>query len=338
MKKLLLLLLATVYLSACGKKAEKPVKDVTYTVSTLAGGPDNQPSYMNGVDTNATFDALKGITIDASGNLYVIDRNRIKKVTQTGVVVTFVGSANPTGGFADGIGVNALFNNPKGITIDNAGNLFVSDYGNSRIRKITPGGVVSTVAGNGQYGAEIDGSVAIAQIAFPRNIAIDASGNLYVTDDNSQVRKITPAGIVSTLNNAKTYGIEAITSDATGNIYAATFESIYKFPPLDGAASFIAGGAAGFSDGTGQDARFNFLTNITHDGSGNLYLSDATNLRIRKVTLSGIVTTIAGNGKYGYLEGPALNAEFFLPSGLVTDAVGNIYVCDMTRVRKLTKQ
>ncbi|MDR2208258.1 MAG: SMP-30/gluconolactonase/LRE family protein, partial [Azoarcus sp.] len=212
---------------------------------------------------------------------------------KTVLVSTFAGGENY---FADGIGSAARFNSPSDITIGAAGNLYVADTKNDRIRKITPTGEVSTLAG-GEEGFA-DGIGSDAKFDSPSGIAIDAAGNLYVVDTgNDRIRKITPAGEVSTL----------------------------------------AGSEEGFADGVGSDARFYGPASIASDAAGNLYVAGSGNNRIRKITPAGEVSTFAG-GKEGFADGIGSTAKFSYPSGIASDAAGNLYVADIgnERIRKIT--
>ncbi len=214
-------------------------------VTTYAGtgyfGADNGPTH------SATFFSPQGLIMDASGNLYICDQRNglIRKISSDGTTVsTFAG--NGTLGLMDGAGSAAEFHDPWGIAIDKAGNLYVADALNNAIRKITPGGVVSTLAGNGTTGTT-DGTGAAAKFNHPAGIAINSDGDLYVTDEfNNSIRKITAAGVVTT----------------------------------------VAGkGAAGLKDGVGLDAEFNNPIGITIDSDGNLYVVDSMNNAIRKITI-----------------------------------------------------
>jgi len=248
-----------------------------------------------------------GITIDAAGNLYVADsyNHRIQRITPQGVVSTFAGSG--TQGHLNGTGTAAQFNYPNGITIDTEGNLYVADTFNHRIRKITPQAVVSTVAGSGTFG-HLDNTGTAAQFQSPLGIAIDATGNLYVTDsEGHRIRKITPQGVVST---------------------------------------FAGSGSQGSANGTGTAAQFNWPRGIAIDKDGNLYVTDAENRRIRKITPQGVVTTFAGSTR-GYVDATGTTAQFYFPAGIAIDADGNLYVTDVNYqlaacvtnlVRKITPQ
>jgi serine/threonine-protein kinase len=212
-------------------------------VSTLAGS--GSIGSTDGTGTAASFNDPNGVAVDGSGNVYVADMNNnlIRKITSAGVVSTFAGSVSA--GFADGTGIAASFKNPFGIAIDGVGNLYVGDFGNSLIRKITPTGVVSTFAGSGSQGSS-DGKGTAARFFLPAGVSVDGSGNVYVADEaNNLIRKITPAGLVSILAGS---------------------------------------GSQGSADGTGIAASFKNPFGIAVDGSGNVYVADTDNNRIRKIS------------------------------------------------------
>ena len=262
-------------------------------VSTLVGSTSGS---ADGTGTAASFENPQGVTTDNAGNLYVTDRNnhRIRKIViATGEVTTLAGS---TLGFADGTGTGAKFVSPNGITIDNAGNLYVVDQDDYRIRKIVIAtGVVTTIAGTGAAGAA-NGISTAASFQNPRNVIGDNAGNLYVTD-GYRIRKIVIA---------------------TGEV--TTF----------------AGSIQGYTDDIGTAASFNYPIGITTDNAGNLYVTD--NHRIRKIVIAtGVVTTIAGTGSSGSADGIGTAASFNYPNGITTDNAGNIYVADYFnhRIRKI---
>jgi hypothetical protein len=302
-------------------------------VSTFAGGTGG---FADGTGTAARFNLNSGITKDATGNLYVADRDnhRIRKITPAGVVTTFAGG---TMGFLNGTGTAAQFNQPYSITIDAAGNLYVGDRMNHAIRKITPAGVVTTLAGNGSPGA-VNGTGAAASFNEPLGVAADASGNIFVADYiNGLIRKVTAAGVVTTFQNpGHVFGLVV---DAAGTVYFTEYNhyQVSKYTAA-GVYSVIAGTPVpGNADGTGSAAGFNFPSGITIDGSGNLYVTDAFNHRIRKITPAGVVTTLAG-GNAGTADGTGTAAGFDTPLALCGDFAGNaLYISDFgnSRVRKL---
>ena len=206
-------------------------------------------------------------------------------------IVTVSTLAGSTYGYTDGTGTSAQFNNPIGVAVDGAGNVYVADRYNHRIRKITTSGVVSTLAGSGTSGYA-DGTGTSAQFSNPTGVAVDGAGNVYVADQvNHRIRKITTSGVVSTLAGS---------------------------------------GTSGYTDGTGTSAQFNYPTGVAVDGAGNVYVADQGNHRIRKITTSGVVSTLAGSGTSGYTDGTGTSAKFSYPTGVAVDGAGNVYVADLS--------
>jgi sugar lactone lactonase YvrE len=265
-------------------------------------------------------------------------------------VSTLAGSNTP--GLVDGAGSTAKFNYPCGMVLDPTGNLYVSDYGNHVIRKITPDGIVSTFAGTGVAGFA-DGPVSEAMFNNPYGLAIDHSGNLYVGDvSNHRIRKISPDGIVSTLAGCnqgfsdksgsvarfnQPYGVAV---DGQNNVYVADSYNnrIRKVTP-DGSVSTLAGnGKDGFVDGPGSEAQFYVPIGIVVDIDGNVYVGDEGNSSIRKISPTGNVTTLAGNGRFSFSDGVGAHAEFNAPGGIAIDKSRNLYVADYLNncVRKVT--
>ena len=312
-------------------------------VSTFAG--THHPGFSNGTVTTATLNQPRDVTADPFGNVYIIDDNNIiRKVDPAGVVTTFAG--NGALGSANGTGTSATFRNMLGIIADAAGNLYVTDSNNNMIRKITPAAVVTTLAGNGSVGSA-NGQGAAASFNAPYGIAIDAQGNLYVADMfNNMIRKVTQAGVVSTIAGNGSYGSEDgqgtsatfsqpedVTIDADGNLYVADAgnNKIRKITPAGSVTTLAGNGSTGKINGTGTSASFNFPCAITMSGN-NLYVTDALNQVIRKITLAGVVTTIAGaaNGSYfnyGDVDGIGGAAKFSFPYGIGTDG-NNLFVAD----------
>ena len=309
------------------------------TVLTVAG--NGTLGFADGNIADARFYQPTGVAVDAAGNIYVADsqNHRIRKITPGGVVSTLAGSG--TAGSGEGDGTAAQFNSPRAVAVDATGNVYVADGINNKIRKITPAGTVSTLAGSGASGFA-DGDGINAKFYFPKGIALDASGNIYVADDiNHRIRKVTPTGTVTTIAgstsgsddgdgiNAKFHGPRGVALDAAGNIYVADAGNhrIRMITP-SGTVSTIAGSTLGVTEGIGTAAKFNTPSGITVDGSGNIYVADDENERIRKITTNGTVSTLAGGFLQGFTDGVGGNAQFRSPTGLAIDASGNIYVAD----------
>lgn len=204
-----------------------------------------------------------------------------------------------TAGATNGASTSAQFNAPVGVAADYEGNVYVADTSNHRIRKVAPDGSVTTFAGSGTAGSA-NGTGAAAQFNNPTDVAIGPMGNIYVADSsNHRIRKITPAGVVTT---------------------------------------FAGSGTAGTTNGSATVARFNLPRSLAADASGNIYVADTTNHRIRKVTPAGEVSTFAGSGTVGTTNGSATAARFSSPDGIALDKDGNAYVADRgnNRIRKVT--
>jgi hypothetical protein len=247
--------------------------DISGNVTTLAG--NNTKALVNGTGSGASFVYPFGLAVDSQGNVFVADSavSTIRKITPAGVVTTFAGG-NTAGGYVDGTGTQASFWNPVGIAIDGADNLYVADVSNNRIRKITPAGVVTTLAGGGPgSAAPVDGTGAAASFSGPKGVAVDVAGNVFVADTGHHaIRKVTATGVVTTL--------------AGGQI-------------------------VGFLDGTGNLAQFKFPGAVAVDGNGVLWVGDTNNSAVRKVTQAGVVTTLmTGNA----------------PNSIAVDADANLYM------------
>jgi sugar lactone lactonase YvrE len=268
-----------------------------------------------------------------------------------GVVTVVAGDIS--GGHLDGPVATALFSHPDGIDFDAAGNLYVADYANYKVRKITPAGIVSTLPG--RFPAWNNPSGPDTDFGLPSDVAVDAAGNVFVAEFNSSlISKITPAGMVSvfagsttTYGNTDGVGTAAlfyrpvdIAMDGAGNMFVSDLENhrIRKVTPA-GEVTTLAGSTQAFADGTGAGAKFNSPMGIDLDIAGNLYVADYYNNRIRKVTPAGVVTTIAGNDYIGSTNGPVATASFFRPIDLAIDAAGVIYVTEAdsdNEIRRIT--
>jgi len=306
-----------------------------------------------GVVTTVANVVVWGLVVDSDGNIYGAEKwdNRICRITPAGVVTTFAGNA--TAGAVDGKGTSARFDHPEGIDIDADGNLYVADTGNNTVRKITPAGDVSTLAGvPGAYG-NVDGSGTDARLNGPRGLAVDKAGNIYVSENSHSIRRITSAGVVTTLagnllsgsvdgngTQAQFYQPLGVDCDATGNVFIAdSFNSVVRRVTPTGTVSTFAGSppAEGAVDGLGSVARFSSPRNVATDSAGNIYVADTLNFVVRKITPDGLVSTLAGMaGAQDSVDGHGPNARFEYPSGVFVGPDGSVYVSDYSTVRKIT--
>ena len=310
-------------------------------MTTIVSGPTT---------VNAT---AAGIAADAGGNLYLADpvNGVINKISPTGVFQAFAGQSG-THGYSDGTGAGAQFMGPTGVAVDSNGNVYVADRGANTIRKITPSGAVTTIAGApGSFGYQ-DGPGSQARFEEPAAIATDAAGNLFVADSaRESVRKIDLAGTVSTIAGIpETFGLQGIAVDGQGNVfvsggppdfYAAMLgvpypDTIYKVSP-SGSVTTFAGQLLvnGSSDGTGTEALFYNPVGLATDAAGNLFVADSLNGTIREISPDGVVMTVAGTvGSRALVDGVGSQARFNGPIGVATDTSGNVFVLDETAVRR----
>lgn len=275
----------------------------TYNISLVAGTPASPraPGFAGDYEqaTSAVLSSPSSVWVDASHNIYVVDKDndRIREITSSGVIKTIAGSSTAQVYAGDGKqAVLASLALPNGIAFDSSGNMFIADTGNQVVRKVTTSGVISTVAGNNYSAYSGDGAAATsASLSYPSGVAFDSAGKLYIADTNNDC-------------------IRVVTSDA--NIH--TYAGMCSYPLFQG------------DGGPATDAKLNKPYSIAFDAYDNLYIADTENERIRMVTPGGIISTIAGNGTQGYSGdgGPALLAEFSSPSGIAIDAAGSVYVAD----------
>lgn len=317
-------------------------------VETTLAGITSGGGFADGAASNARFDRPAGMAIDRMGNIYVADANnhRIRIINQFGEVTTLAGSGER--GFADGNAQNAKFNYPVAVAVDATGNVFVSDKENNRVRKITPGGMVSTLAGSGTKG-KADGNGSAASFNYLSGITTDAAGNVYVCDE-SRIRKITPAGSVTSFagtgRNGNDNGAAATATFLNpramvfsgGNMYISDgYYTLRKINAAGVVSNVVGSGRPGGADGYYNAAQFYGLEGIAADAKGDLYVCDVDRTdgmpggsKIRKIFKDGNVITVA--------EGVLSPTIFMVPSGLVIDAAGAIYVSDRFCIRKIVLQ
>lgn len=270
---------------------------VPSTITTFAG--NGTPGHLgdSGAATIAELNYPTDLTLDNSGNLFIADTSNhcIRKVATNGII-TKVAGLGVTGYSGDGGPATlAVLYYPYGVAVDTSGNLFIADCWNHRIRKVNTSGIITTVAGCGVTGFAGDGGLATAaKLYYPDGVAVDISGNLFIVDgSNARIRKVDTSGIITTV---------------AGN-------GIHSYSGDSGAATLAA---------------LDTPTKVTIDTSGNLFIADSANERIRKVDTSGVITTVAGNGTSGFAGdgGSATSASFNAPEEAAVDAAGNLYIAD----------
>ena len=354
----------TIYLADNGNNAIRKITS-SGVVTTFAGSPYGFSGYTDSSTSSlALFDSPVGLAIDGTGNLYVADVGNqvIRKVTPTGAVTTVAGIAGTTGA-VNGAASGATFQNATGLAVDGQGNIYVADTGNSVIREINASGVVKTVAGTVGVAGSTDGGAG-GLLSNPIGITIDSNGNLDVTDCNliRQINISSTQSVITTLAGSRQISGAAngsggsatfnsphgILADNAGNLYVAdtqnglirTISSSLTVGTLAGSVSPNGeSGQAGFSNGAIANVHFYSPAGLAVDGSGNVYVGDAENSVVRKVSATGVATTLAGLPQSdGIANGPSVSARFLLPSGTAVDSHGNVYVADTlaSTVRKIS--
>jgi uncharacterized protein (TIGR03437 family) len=334
-------------------------------IATVAGNGTDGYSGDGGLATSAQLSFPAAVAVDASGNIYIADSyERIRKVNAaTGIITTVAG--NGASGYSGdgGPATSAQLSGPTGVAVDAAGDIYIADYWNQRIRKVTAAtGVITTAAGNGTEGYSGDGGqAATAELNYPWGVSVDAAGNLYISDQyNGRIRKVAAAtGIIATVAGGGSAspgdGGQATSAslntplgaavDGSGNLYIADNGNcrIRRVAAATGIITTAAGNGTNYSgDGNpATSAQLWMPFGMAVDGSGNLYIPDLYNRRVRKVSAAtGVVTTVAGNGSYGYSGdgGPATSAKLSAVYSVAVDASGNLYIGDndSQRVRKVT--
>lgn len=369
-------------LLSCGKKdtskPNKKVDPVIQAIDKLAGGYDDIVEITGtglGVDKSLYSATLNGKTLEIQSVSTTTIKLVIPKAVGSGTInLMYNGAPIPGGatldfeyilsstvttlagkenyGIRNGTVSEALFNTPSGVAVDEAGNIYVADGFNCMIRKITPDGKVSTLAGTGEKGHQ-DGPGASAVLNHPRRVTVDSHGTVYFTEyGGCMVRKISTDGIVSTIAGSGIQGYrdgdaataqfgnpKGIAVDASGIIYVADCGNhcIRKIEPSGTVSTFAGNGQKGFVDGPATEARFDYPEGLSIDAKGNLYVADENNLVIRKITPSGEVSVYAGSGSSSLdVDGDRLSASFDYPDDVAVGQNGELFVANRYAVRKIS--
>lgn len=333
----------------------QPIAAQAQNISTVAGNGTAGFNGDGGAATSASINIAYGVAVDAAGNRYIADtaNYRIRKVTPAGVISTVAGIG--TRGFSGdgGAATSASIGQVYRIAVDAAGNLLLADAGNYRIRKVAPDGTISTIAGNGSSAFSGDGGPATSAGMAPTSVFAGSAGTIFFTDiSNDRVRQISADGVVSTVAGNGVEGFSGDGGPATaaslsdpwdavvdgaGNLYVSDRNNVRIRKVTGGTISTIAGNGSWAFSGDGGPATaagFGNPLDIELDTAGNLYITDTSNNRVRRVTPAGIIGTFAGNGTQGFSGdgGPATSAQFSFPGGLAIGG-GFVYINDSTNYR-----
>ena len=349
----ILLALGTVLLTPWAGAAQE------FTIATFAGTGTAGFAGDSGTAIQARLANPTGVAVDGAGNLYIADSHnyRIRRVDPSGTIVTFAGGGNALGD--GGPALEAQLDFPADLAVDGAGNVYIADALNRRIRRVDPSGTIVTFAGGGN--AFGDGGPALeARLEYPAGVAVDGAGNVYIADlGSNRIRRVDPSGTIATVAGTGERGfagdggaaVEALLANPTdvavdeaGNIYIAdAYNGRIRRVDISGTIATIAGtGERGFAGdgGPAVDAQLADPLGVAVDRAGNLYIADAYNYRIRRVDPSGTIATIAGTGERGFAGdgGAAVTARLDLPTGVDVDGAGNLYIADAygNRILKLT--
>ncbi|MDO8723841.1 MAG: RHS repeat-associated core domain-containing protein [Syntrophales bacterium] len=337
-------------------------KSYAAIISTVAGNGQAGYGGDGGPAVQGMLSWPFGASVDSGGNIFIADdaNYRIRKVDANGIITTLAGNGERGYSGDGGPAIEAKLEYVRGIAVDNAGNVFIADAGNNRIRKVAASGLITTVAGNGAYGYSGDGGAALqAKFRTPSGVAIDNAGNVFIADaGNYRIRKVDANGIITTVAGNGAWGYSGdggpaikgrlswptgIAADNKGNIFIADYgDNRIRKADAYGVITTVAGnGVRGYSGdgGPALQASLKYPYSVAVDSAGNIYITDTYNYRIRKVDTSGVITTAAGNGANGYNgdEGPATLGKLSYPVGAAVDSTGNIFITDYgnNRIRKV---
>jgi cysteine-rich repeat protein len=332
------------------------------TIATIAGTGASGFSGDGGQATAAQLWSPSGVAVDDAGNVYIADafNQRIRRVDVDGTIATIAGTGVPGFGGDGGAAMAALLQQPSDVALDGAGNLYVVDFANHRVRRVSAAGQIATVAGTGATNPSGDGGAATAaKLNYPHGVAVDGAGRLYIAErDNQRIRRVDADGAMTTIAGIGTTGFSGddgpataaqlwtpsgVAVDGDGNVYIAdTYNQRVRRVAADGTMTTLAGTGIEGSTGDGgpaSAARLRYPSGVAVDGLGNVYIADTDNHRIRRVAVDGTITTVAGTGTLGFSGdgGPATEAQLNYPQAVAVDAAGALYVADQAnqRVRRV---
>jgi trimeric autotransporter adhesin len=334
-------------------------------ITTIAGTGVSSYTGDNGPAINATFSEPQCVMLDDTGNVYVVDEddNVIRKINSAGIINTIIGTGGIGFSGDNGPAFSAKIDHPGGCAIDRKGNIYIADTYNHVVRKVNQAGIISTIAGHGTisgYGGD-EGPGTAAYLNFPEMVAVDKTGNVYVTDaSNNRIRKIDTTGIITTIAGIGTgaysgdngpatlaelyYPTGIVVDTSTGTIYIgdANNNAVRKIDTSGIITTFAGTGVMGYSGngGLATSAKLNQPQGVTIDTAGTVYISDGGNNVIRKVNTAAIISTYVGRHSAGFSGdgGPAFLARIFNPPGITVDVTGNLYIAEYynSRVRKVS--
>jgi sugar lactone lactonase YvrE len=321
-------------------------------LAIIAGQESVCGAPVPGPATSSDFCGIGAVAVDGTGNLYVADpnNNAIEKVTPSGTLSVFAGrgSTNPTGctTLSPCVASQVQLFEPDGVAADGAGNVYIADFADHLVEKVTPAGSLSVFAGTGTSGAPTPGPATSSKIGAPNGVGADAAGDVFIADSGEFVEKVTPSGTLSIFAGTGSTGAptpgpatasklnvpNAVALDASGNAYIADVANneVEKVTPSGTLSVFAGTGTGGApTPGPATGSKLSNPEGVVVDGSGNVYIADASNQVVEKVTPSGTLSVVAGTGVAGAsTAGPATSSKLRDPGSVATDTAGNLYIAD----------